>query len=51
MAAERLLKVENLTLVLKTREGEIVPVREVSFTLGKGESVGLVYSYISWGVL
>ena len=42
MGKEALLRVENLTLSLKTREGEIVPVREVSFSLSKGEAVGLV---------
>lgn len=42
MAEATLLQVENLTLSLKTREGEIVPVRDVSFSLGRGEAVGLV---------
>ncbi|MGC8500013.1 MAG: ABC transporter ATP-binding protein [Leptospirillia bacterium] len=39
---ETLLLVENLTVTLATREGTIEPVLEVSFSVGRGEAVGLV---------
>lgn len=37
-----LLEVRHLSVSLRTREGEIRPVSDVSFTIGKGEAVGLV---------
>jgi peptide/nickel transport system ATP-binding protein len=39
---EPLLKVENLTMHYTTRAGEVFAVDNVSFTLAKGETLGLV---------
>ncbi len=39
---ETLLRVEDLTVALETREGTIEPVKEVSFSVERGEAVGLV---------
>jgi peptide/nickel transport system permease protein len=40
--AEPLLSVENLRVSFPTAEGEVTPVRGVSVTLRRGESVGIV---------
>ncbi|RPI34651.1 MAG: ATP-binding cassette domain-containing protein, partial [Chloroflexota bacterium] len=37
-----LLKVENLTMHYQTRAGEVSAVDNVSFTIRRGESMGLV---------
>lgn len=37
-----LLKVENLSITFATDEGPVTPVRNVSFTLEKGQTLGLV---------
>lgn len=39
---EELLRVENLTVVYETRESTVQAVTDVSFTLNKGETLGLV---------
>jgi peptide/nickel transport system ATP-binding protein len=41
-AAERLLDVENLSVTFPTRDGKVSAVRNLSFTLDKGETLGIV---------
>ena len=42
MAEDKLLKVENLTVHYETPDGVVEAINDVSFELGRGESLGLV---------
>jgi len=40
--SRNVLEIEGLSVAYRTEEGDIFPVRDVSLTIGKGESFGLV---------
>ncbi len=42
MAKETLLEVKNLQIEFKTLEGRVKAIRDVSFTLNKGETLAIV---------